>query len=131
MIKILYISKIQTKCVSLGFWYGSFTFYLIYDTLLNYTHDHIRSHIRKGSSPKTRGSSTQRGDSVCSPMPGLLVKVPVTIGDKVKAGATLAIVEAMKMENELRAPREGIVKSINYKEGEQVDALKAIVELET
>ncbi len=39
--------------------------------------------------------------------------------------------EAMKMQNELLAPRDGIVKRINFKEGEQVDALQPIVELES
>jgi biotin carboxyl carrier protein len=72
----------------------------------------------------------QAGDNVSSPMPGLIVKIPVTVGESVTAGTTLAIVEAMKMQNELRAPRDGVVKKINCKEGEQVDALKLIVELE-
>jgi acetyl/propionyl-CoA carboxylase alpha subunit len=69
-------------------------------------------------------------NSVASPMPGLLIKLPVAIGMLVKAGTTLAIVEAMKMQNELRAPSDGVVKKINFKEGDQVDALKPIVELE-
>jgi pyruvate carboxylase subunit B len=55
----------------------------------------------------------------------------VAVGDDVKEGTTLAIVEAMKMQNELRAPRDGIVKRINYEEGDQVEALKPLVELET
>ena len=84
---------------------------------------------RKNFSAK--GASSQKGNSVASPMPGLLAKIPVAIGDKVTAGTTLAIVEAMKMQNELRAPCDGVVKKINFKEGEQVDALQVIVELET
>lgn len=72
----------------------------------------------------------QKGNSVASPMPGLLVKVPVAVGDKVSAGTTLAIVEAMKMQNELVAPCDGVVKKINFKEGDQVDAQQLIVELE-
>ncbi|MCK4312990.1 MAG: acetyl-CoA carboxylase biotin carboxyl carrier protein subunit [Candidatus Cloacimonetes bacterium] len=81
---------------------------------------------------KTTKSKTkqQKGNSVFSPMPGLLVKIPVSVGDKVKSGTTLAIVEAMKMQNELPSPRDGIVKKIIGKEGEQVDALQVIVELE-
>ncbi len=69
------------------------------------------------------------GDAVSSPMPGLVVKIPVKVGDKVSAGATLVIVEAMKMQNELKAPRDGVVKRINFKEGEQIDAFTPIVEL--
>ena len=77
-----------------------------------------------------KGISTQEENSVASPMPGLLVKLPVALGDKVEAGVTLAIVEAMKMQNELRAQSDGIVKKINFKEGDQVDAFVPIVELE-
>jgi biotin carboxyl carrier protein len=69
-------------------------------------------------------------NSVSSPMPGLLIKVPVSIGDKVKAGTILAVIEAMKMQNELRAPCDGVVSKINFTEGDQVDALQVIVELE-
>ena len=69
-------------------------------------------------------------NSVVSSMPGLLVKMPVKVGEAVKLGDTLAIVEAMKMQNELRSPRDGVIKQINFNEGEQVDAFQPIVELE-
>ncbi len=77
----------------------------------------------------TKGATAVETNSIVSSMPGLLVKAAVKVGDKVKSGDTLVIVEAMKMQNELRAPRDGIVKSINFKEGEQVDAFQPIVEL--
>jgi len=83
----------------------------------------------RGGSMKGRRTHGQMGNSVSSPMPGLLVKIMVAVGDNVKQGTTLAIVEAMKMQNELRAPRDGIVRQINNREGDQVDALKPIVEL--
>jgi len=84
----------------------------------------------KGSSFKDGAAAIEKGDSVSSPMPGLIVKIPVTVGKEVEKGETLAIVEAMKMQNELRSPRSGVVKKINFKEGEQIDALQPIVELE-
>ena len=86
--------------------------------------------LEKGKTSKAKTGKQQKGNSVFSPMPGLLVEVPVSVGDKVKSGETLAIIEAMKMQNELPSPRDGIVKKINGKEGEQVDALQMIVELE-
>lgn len=86
--------------------------------------------LERGSVFKGTGAQVQKGDSVKSPMPGLLVKVMVMVGDEVKEGTSLAIVEAMKMQNELRAPRDGVIKKINYKEGDQVEVLKPIVELE-
>ena len=76
------------------------------------------------------GAAEQKTNSVASSMPGLLVKMPVTVGEEVSAGQTLAIVEAMKMQNELHAPCNGVVKKVNFKEGEQVDAFQPIVELE-
>lgn len=84
----------------------------------------------KAKESKMRASATEKGNSVASQMPGLLVKIPVSIGDKITAGTILAIVEAMKMQNELRAPQDGVVKKINFKEGEQVDAFVPIVEIE-
>ena len=78
-----------------------------------------------------KGVSAKAENTVASPMPGLLVKLPVALGDKVEAGATLAIVEAMKMQNELRAQSDGVVKKINFREGDQVDAFVPIIELET
>lgn len=86
--------------------------------------------LEKEKSKTAKTSTQQKGNTVFSQMPGLLVKVPVSVGDKVKSGKILAIVEAMKMQNELPAPSNGIVKKINFKEGEQVDAKQVIVELE-
>ena len=59
------------------------------------------------------------------PMPGLVIAIPAVVGQEVKAGEPLAIVEAMKMENILRAERDVTVKAINAKQGDslQVDAV--------
>jgi propionyl-CoA carboxylase alpha chain len=54
---------------------------------------------------------------------GLVVSIPVAPGQEVKAGETLAVVEAMKMENVLRAERDGTVKSVFAKRGLAVDAV--------
>jgi len=64
--------------------------------------------------------------SVRCPMPGLVVSLAVTVGQEVKAGETLAVVEAMKMENILRAERDGIVKTIRVKPGDSV-AVDAVI----
>ena len=52
------------------------------------------------------------GDPVNSPMPGTIVDVPVKAGQAVKAGDVLVILEAMKMENEIKAPKDGTVASV-------------------
>ncbi|MBC8525452.1 MAG: biotin/lipoyl-binding protein [Candidatus Cloacimonetes bacterium] len=100
-------------------------------TYLSVNGEYFILELEKGKTSSAKSAAQQKGNSVASPMPGLVVKIPVKIDEKVTAGTTLAIVEAMKMQNELSAPCDGIVKRINFKEGEQVDALKVIVELET
>ena len=55
-----------------------------------------------------------------SPMPGLLASVAVSEGQEVKAGEALAVVEAMKMENVLRATRDGTVKTLHAKAGDSL-----------
>ena len=71
---------------------------------------------------KTSGS----GKRVLCPMPGLVVSIAVSEGQEVKAGETLAVVEAMKMENVLRAERDGVVKTIHAKPGETL-AVDAVI----
>ncbi|TES92460.1 MAG: acetyl-CoA carboxylase biotin carboxyl carrier protein subunit [Candidatus Cloacimonadota bacterium] len=65
-----------------------------------------------------------------SPMPGSVVKLNVKEGDEVKEGDILVIVEAMKMENELRASGDLKVKKIYVKEGDQVEGFAPLIELE-
>jgi propionyl-CoA carboxylase alpha chain len=57
------------------------------------------------------------GKKLLCPMPGLVVSIDVSEGQEVKAGETLAVVEAMKMQNVLRAERDGVVKTIHAKAG--------------
>ncbi len=64
------------------------------------------------------------------PMPGLLVSLNVGAGDKVEAGQPLAVVEAMKMENILRAEKSGTVKQVNAKAGESLAVDAIILEME-
>jgi propionyl-CoA carboxylase alpha chain len=64
--------------------------------------------------------------SVRCPMPGLIVSLAVAEGQEVKAGETLAVVEAMKMENILRAERDGTIKNIRVKQGDSV-AVDAVI----
>ncbi len=65
-----------------------------------------------------------------SPMPGLLVHLSVAEGDEVKAGEELAVVEAMKMENSLRAEVDGVVTKVLANEGESLMVDQPIVEFE-
>ena len=64
------------------------------------------------------------------PMPGLLVALHVGEGDKVEAGQPLASVEAMKMENILRAEKSGVVKTVNAAQGDSLAVDAVILEME-
>jgi len=64
--------------------------------------------------------------AVRCPMPGLVVSIAVAEGQEVKAGETLAVIEAMKMENVLRAERDGIIKEVRVKQGDSV-AVDAVI----
>ncbi len=66
------------------------------------------------------------GKNLLCPMPGLVVSIDVAEGQEVKAGETLAVVEAMKMENVLRAERDGKVKKIHVKKGDSL-AVDAVI----
>ena len=84
--------------------------------------------------PKTkraRGASVTQasGDSVVSPMQGTVFKVLVTAGQTVSAGEVVCIVEAMKMENEVAAHRDGVIHTVAVAEGDPVTADQLIVSL--
>jgi biotin carboxyl carrier protein len=69
---------------------------------------------------KSRARARHRDHSMSAPMPGVVLKILVSVGDAVTKGAPLIILEAMKMEHQITASRDGTVASINCKEGEMV-----------
>lgn len=77
-----------------------------------------------------RGGSRGGAERIASSMPGKVVALLVEEGDEVRAGQGVVVVEAMKMENELKAPRDGIVTSVLVEEGQGVQggALLATIE---
>jgi len=67
---------------------------------------------------------------VVAPMPGLIVRLHVSVGDQVQAGQPVVVMEAMKMENELRAPAAGLVRAIHAVAGRAVEKGTVLVELD-
>jgi len=67
---------------------------------------------------------------ISSPMPGKVVKIPVKTGTKVKAGDTVIIISAMKMESEYKAGKSGIIKEIHVKEGDTIEGHKPLIIIE-
>lgn len=65
-----------------------------------------------------------------SHMPGKIIKIMVQVGDMVSKGQGVIIMEAMKMENELKAPKDGKIKHIHIKEGQTVDAGENLILIE-
>jgi 3-methylcrotonyl-CoA carboxylase alpha subunit len=66
------------------------------------------------------GEAAQEGGRLTAPMPGKVVSFAVKAGDKVKAGQALAVMEAMKMEHTISAPKDGTVAELLYAPGDQV-----------
>lgn len=67
------------------------------------------------------------GEQICAPMPGNILAVNVTAGQAVKKGDVLMVLEAMKMENEIMCPRDGVVASVNTSKGASVESGTAAV----
>lgn len=68
-------------------------------------------------------------DAVCAPLPGSVVDVKVSVGESVKKGQILLLIEAMKMENEIVAPNDGVVKAIHTSKGASVTTGAPLVTL--
>ena len=84
-----------------------------------------RRRSRRGASLQTAGPQPIR-----APMPGKIVRVKVSVGDAVAAGDGLVVVEAMKMQNELKAPKAGTVTAVEVAEGGSVKAGEVLVVVE-
>ena len=72
----------------------------------------------------------EHGGDIFSPMPGLVIKLLVEIGDEVKKGQAVIVLEAMKMENLLQATSDGVIKEIKTKEGNSVTKGDLLVVIE-
>ncbi len=79
--------------------------------------------------PKKAAAPAGEGEPVKSPMPGTIVNVPVSVGQAVKTGDVLVVLEAMKMENEIKAAHDGTVTSVAVAKGESVDTGSVLVTL--
>ena len=87
-----------------------------------------RTHAIRQLSAATSGPAGPA--PLIAPMPGLIVRVNVEVGSVVQAGQGLIVMEAMKMENELRSSAAGVVKSVRVKPGVAVERGATLVELE-
>lgn len=78
----------------------------------------------------TKGAALSQGPvQVRAPMPGLVVRVPVQEGDEVASGTALVVIEAMKMENELKAQVDGTVARVHVAPGARVEKGAVLIDL--
>ncbi len=82
----------------------------------------IRTSLQEKASQLLQLSGiSQNKVEVKAPMPGMILKINKTAGESIKKGETILILEAMKMENDLRAPKTGLIKDVFMKEGTAVE----------
>ena len=79
--------------------------------------------------PAAAKPAAQGATTVTSPMPGTILDVKVSVGQSIKKGDTICVLEAMKMENEIPAPCDGVVASINVQKGASVAANDVLASL--
>jgi biotin carboxyl carrier protein len=82
-----------------------------------------------GEARKSAGHSSHAANQLVAQMPGLVRAVTVSENDHVKKGQTLAVIEAMKMENKVAAPFDGLVKKLIIKVGQTVEREQVLLEL--
>jgi acetyl/propionyl-CoA carboxylase alpha subunit len=79
---------------------------------------------------RTRGSSAMdHGTGLVAPMPGRIRRISVPRGESVAKGDVVLVLEAMKMEHAIRAPRDGVVTRLEHREGDLVDAGAVLAEI--
>ena len=79
------------------------------------------------AAPAPKPAAAAGGEPVKSPMPGTIINVNVTAGQSVKKGDVLVVLEAMKMENEIKAAKDGKIISVSVNKGESVDTGTVLV----
>ena len=90
----------------------------------------IRLHDPKRSRVQNSGAHDQGSAQIIAPMPGKVVRLLVEVGAHVEAGAGVIVVEAMKMQNEMKSPKAGVVISLNASPGTTVNAGDVLAEVE-
>lgn len=136
-----YITELKENTDNKLSFYLNNNFYLTYisedskgNAFLSY-HGHIFNLVRKDILPKDNSvfrmeDYVQDTNTLTSPMPGKVIKINVIEGDEVKKGNVVIIIEAMKMENRIFAPKDCVIQKINVKPGDMVETTTALISLE-
>ena len=107
---------------------------VVYDVQVEETDGSTAAAPAVASAPKAaaapapkKSTGTQGSEKVTSPMPGTILNVAVKAGQAVKTGDVLVVLEAMKMENEIKAAHDATVASVEVSKGESVDTGAVLV----
>lgn len=126
--------EISENCYSLIIGKESYTVFFAKSNKKIYIHIRDEEYIIDTESKekaKTAGADfiEHQDNLIYPPMPGKILKIMVKEGEKVRKKQSLVIVEAMKMEHDIRSPFEAMVSKINYSEGQTVDIDSPLIEL--
>lgn len=129
------IELISPHCISILIGNQSHKVYFARDkeswhVYLSGRHFLVREPSREGGVQRDEERAHEGMLSVKAPMPGKVIKIAVSEKEEVRKNQTLAVVEAMKMENEIKSSIEGFVKEIFVSPGDLVDSEKILIELE-
>ena len=90
-------------------------------------------HRQRRQRPSPKAAPAAQGSAgavkITSPMPGTILKINVTVGQKISKGDVVCVLEAMKMENDIPAPQDGTVASVNVQKGASVNSGDVIITL--
>jgi biotin carboxyl carrier protein len=100
------------------------------NTLYNYFPLEIIDQQSKYMKSRKTDDTDESQSRIFSPMHGKIVKIPVKVGDKVTAGQTVIVVEAMKMQSDYKVKRDSIIKEILVKEGDNIEGNQTLIVLE-
>lgn len=81
-------------------------------------------------SRRSSGSAVAGPRKITAPMPGKVVRIVTPVGTQVEQGQAILVIEAMKMQNELKSPKKGVVSRLNVSEGAAVEAGQVLAEVE-
>lgn len=121
------IKSYQAEIVSSDFYGKNYT------VKINNNHYHIDISTHLDQLIKKMGfelGAAKQVDSIKAPMPGLILDIMVKEGQEVKEDDGLLILEAMKMENIISSPRDGVIKSVNVSKGDAIDKNHLLIEFE-
>ncbi len=85
---------------------------------------------RRLASIQRRTKHAEGALEIKAPMPGIVLRVEVAVGDSVERGQGIIVLGAMKMENQIKSPRKGVVKSVDVEPGQTVEQGRTIVVIE-